>query len=170
MICAGIRSHHTPLPTRGVRNRLCRVLTGTNHLNSPPTATSFSQLRYTPSSARSASSNRNSNEVKHVAVLGGGITGLAAAHYITEEFPGAKVTIFERQPRLGGWLRSTEVDVGDGVAVFEAGPRSLRTTGANGMVMLRLVRMSLSYLAISHITASRVRKRLTGYVLLRYKP
>lgn len=81
------------------------------------------------------------DEVKHVAILGGGITGLTTAHYITEEFPQAKVTIFEGQQRLGGWLRSKEVDVGDGNVIFESGPRSLRIPGANGLLMLQLVRI-----------------------------
>lgn len=79
------------------------------------------------------------NEVKHVAVLGGGVTGLSAAHYITQEFPNTKVTILESQPRVGGWLRSTEVDTEDGTVIFESGPRSLRLQGANGALMLRLV-------------------------------
>ena len=80
-----------------------------------------------------------SREVNHVAVLGGGITGLSAAHYITQEFPNAKVTLLERQPRLGGWLHSTQVATGDGKVTFESGPRSLRLQGANGAIMLRLV-------------------------------
>lgn len=88
---------------------------------------------------RNFSTSHNRREVKNVAILGGGITGLAAAHYITEEFPNSKVTIFERQPRLGGWLRSSEVDVGNGKVIFESGPRSLRLKGPNGLLLLQLV-------------------------------
>lgn len=79
------------------------------------------------------------NDVQNVAILGGGITGLAAAHYITEELPHVKVTIFESKAELGGWLRSKTVDVGDGQVIFESGPRSLRPQPPNGTLALRLV-------------------------------
>ena len=53
-----------------------------------------------------------------VAVVGGGIAGLAAAHAIRAEAPDAEVTVLERGERAGGNIRS---DVVDGY-VCEAGP------------------------------------------------
>ncbi|KAI4093335.1 MAG: hypothetical protein LQ344_002923 [Seirophora lacunosa] len=78
--------------------------------------------------------------VDDVAVLGGGITGLASAYYLAERLPHAQITLFEGSSRLGGWLRSKQVDVGSGKVVFEQGPRNLRPTRPNGWVTLDLVK------------------------------
>jgi oxygen-dependent protoporphyrinogen oxidase len=43
----------------------------------------------------------------HIAVLGAGITGLAAAHRLGEQFPEALVTVFEASGRAGGILQTT---------------------------------------------------------------
>ena len=90
--------------------------------------TSPSHLEFT------AQSNRD------VAVLGGGITGLASAFYLSSTAPDTKVTLYESGPRLGGWLHSTSVDVGNGKVVFEQGPRNLRPSMPNGWLTLDLVR------------------------------
>ena len=74
-----------------------------------------------------------------VAVLGGGITGLAAAYYLNKELPKAKITVYESSDRIGGWLSSKRVPVSDGDVLFEAGPRSLRPN-QNGVLAARLVR------------------------------
>jgi oxygen-dependent protoporphyrinogen oxidase len=74
-----------------------------------------------------------------VAVLGGGITGLAAAHYITREHPQARVTLYEASDRVGGWVSSKRVDVSDGTVLFEGGPRTLRPN-SNGVLAASLVR------------------------------
>jgi len=76
-----------------------------------------------------------------IAVLGGGITGLASAHYLTRELPHAKVTLYEGSDRLGGWLRSKHIHVGNGTVVFEQGPRTLRPSTPAGFVMLDMVRL-----------------------------
>lgn len=78
--------------------------------------------------------------VKDVAILGGGITGLATAHYLSEEYPDAKITLYESKPHLGGWMNTKAVDVGNGEVMFESGPRSLRPQAPNGTLALRLVR------------------------------
>ncbi len=44
------------------------------------------------------------NELKKIAVIGGGIAGLAAAHRLVELEPECPVTLFERGERLGGVL------------------------------------------------------------------
>jgi oxygen-dependent protoporphyrinogen oxidase len=46
---------------------------------------------------------------RHVVVVGGGISGLAAAHGIKQELPGVEVTVLESSPRIGGSLRIAEV-------------------------------------------------------------
>ena len=55
-----------------------------------------------------------------IAVIGAGISGLSAAHFVKKIHPNANVTIFERTDRVGGNIR-TEVHDGH---VFEFGPRS----------------------------------------------
>lgn len=73
-----------------------------------------------------------------IGVLGGGITGLASAYFLTREHPSAKITIYEAKDRVGGWLESKRVPVKDGNVLFEAGPRTLRPQ-ANGTLTARLV-------------------------------
>jgi len=63
---------------------------------------------------------------KNVAVLGGGITGLTSAFDIARTIPDAKVTLYEQNTRLGGWLDSETVEVDGGKVLFEWGPRTLR--------------------------------------------
>lgn len=90
--------------------------------------------------------NGFNSSVGDVAVLGGGITGLASAYYIAERLPHSQITLFEGKSRLGGWLRSTQIDVGNGNVVFEQGPRNLRPTRPNGWVTLDLVSMDSNLL------------------------
>src|SRR3569623_580043 len=47
---------------------------------------------------------------RSVAILGGGITGLAAAHRLRELDPAIDVTVFEASDRLGGSLRTERRD------------------------------------------------------------
>lgn len=79
------------------------------------------------------------HEATDIAVLGGGITGLASAYYLSRSLPNAKITLFEASSRLGGWLHSKQVDVSNGSIVFEQGPRNLRPTVPNGLITLELV-------------------------------
>ena len=69
---------------------------------------------------------------RRVAVLGGGLTGLTTAYYITRYLPNAKVTLYEAADRLGGWVESTDVSAinpqdGEplGSVHFERGPRTV---------------------------------------------
>ena len=94
------------------------------------------QRRYSSNTSYDDPSSKPTN----VAVLGGGITGLASAYYLAQQLPRSQITLFEASSRLGGWLRSTQVDVGNGNVVFEQGPRNLRPTRPNGWVTLDLVR------------------------------
>jgi oxygen-dependent protoporphyrinogen oxidase len=76
---------------------------------------------------------------RRFAVLGGGITGLSSAHYLTQELPNAKVTIYESGDRLGGWLKSKYVDIKNGRILFEQGPRTLRPNTPASLVTLEMV-------------------------------
>lgn len=95
--------------------------------------------RYLLSQTRRLYHSSNGNEALNIAVLGGGITGLATAYFITRDLPGARVTLFEASSRLGGWLHSQQVDIGNGTVVFEQGPRILRPSKPNGWVTIDLV-------------------------------
>jgi cyclopropane-fatty-acyl-phospholipid synthase len=46
-----------------------------------------------------------------VAVVGGGVTGLAAAHELARS-GGARVTLYEKEDHLGGYARAVDVDDG----------------------------------------------------------
>ena len=56
-----------------------------------------------------------------VAIVGGGIWGLAAAHFLRRLAPEAGVSVFEAAPRPGGAIRTLR----HGGFLFEAGPSSL---------------------------------------------
>lgn len=90
--------------------------------------------------AKHKDAHRVVTEPRDFAVLGGGITGLATAYYLTQEKPHAKITLYEGSERLGGWLHSTAVDVGNGSVVFEQGPRTLRPSLPSGLVTLNMAR------------------------------
>ncbi|KUJ23957.1 Protoporphyrinogen oxidase [Mollisia scopiformis] len=74
-----------------------------------------------------------------IAIIGGGITGLTAAHYITRELSHAKVTIYEAGSRVGGWLQSEYIDVKDGKVLLEKGPRTLRPNTEAALVTLDMI-------------------------------
>lgn len=44
-----------------------------------------------------------------IAVVGGGISGLSAAHQLRTQLPGSRITLLERSDRLGGVLRTVEL-------------------------------------------------------------
>lgn len=74
--------------------------------------------------------------MKTVAVLGGGIGGLAASYYLCKSPQVAKVILLESSSRFGGWLWTTRRSDG---AVFEHGPRGIRPAGAVGKNTLNMV-------------------------------
>ena len=71
-----------------------------------------------------------------VAVLGAGISGLSAAWSLLARKIPVEVTVFEAAGRVGGWMDSVRTSNG---AVFELGPRSLRTAGPSASVAMELV-------------------------------
>ncbi|XP_063172883.1 protoporphyrinogen oxidase [Candoia aspera] len=71
-----------------------------------------------------------------VAVLGGGVSGLAACYYLARSRLVSKVILLEGSQRLGGWIHSTRTEDG---AVFEHGPRGIRPAGIVGRNTLLMV-------------------------------
>lgn len=73
-----------------------------------------------------------------VAVIGGGVSGLSAAYYLSRApLPNlASIVVLEAGTRLGGWIHSRRSNDG---AVFEYGPRTLRPYGRSGLNTLQLV-------------------------------
>jgi len=45
-----------------------------------------------------------------IAIVGGGISGLATAYYIKEQKPDVQITLFEKEKQLGGKMKTKEVD------------------------------------------------------------
>lgn len=45
-----------------------------------------------------------------VAIIGGGISGLATAFYILDQKPQSQITLFEKMPELGGKMKTKEVE------------------------------------------------------------
>jgi oxygen-dependent protoporphyrinogen oxidase len=78
---------------------------------------------------RYASSTSAGPGPDRIAILGGGISGLASAHFAAKQFPKSKITVFESQKELGGWIKSRRVGLKGrwkGSVLFEHGPRTLR--------------------------------------------
>lgn len=73
---------------------------------------------------------------KHIAIIGGGLTGLTTAYYMSSVVrPSTKITLYEASPRLGGWVKTDKVKVDvagkQGTVNFERGPRSLSSLTKN---------------------------------------
>ncbi len=70
--------------------------------------------------------------MRHVIVVGGGISGLAAAFYLQQD-PRVTITLIERDARLGGLLETRLVDE----CRIEAGPDSFLTAKPAAMDLIR---------------------------------
>ncbi|KAJ9456834.1 Protoporphyrinogen oxidase [Diplonema papillatum] len=69
---------------------------------------------------------------KRVVIIGGGITGLAAAYELTKRAgPAVQVTVLHGDDKVGGWLKSKPVA---GV-LCEQGPRGFRSQGAGAYTL-----------------------------------
>ncbi|KAF9935192.1 hypothetical protein FBU30_006277 [Linnemannia zychae] len=82
----------------------------------------------------------------HIAVLGGGISGLSTAWYLAKSAPpNVRITLLEGTKRTGGWLHSDRIPDpshpdGKSSLLLERGPRSLRPQGISGLNTLEMVR------------------------------
>jgi oxygen-dependent protoporphyrinogen oxidase len=70
------------------------------------------------------------NVQPHVVIVGGGISGLAAAFFLRDE--AVRVTVLEGSPRLGGKLSVSEIG---GVALDE-GAEALLVTRPEGIALI----------------------------------
>lgn len=80
----------------------------------------------------------------HVVIVGGGISGLAAAYYLEQRARAAgqplSYTLLERAPRLGGKILSERIDgFGDEPFVVEGGPDSFMTQKPWALQLARAV-------------------------------
>ncbi|KAI1465719.1 Protoporphyrinogen oxidase [Daldinia caldariorum] len=75
----------------------------------------------------------DNGKTREIAVLGGGVTGLTAAHYLARYAKDAHITLYEASDRLGGWIHGQLVPTGNGdeKILFQSGPRMLRPGGAS---------------------------------------
>lgn len=71
-----------------------------------------------------------------VSVLGGGISGLSAAHYLVRKNV-ARVNLYEASDRFGGWIK-TQKNEKEGF-LFESGPRTIRPKGDQGNLTLQMI-------------------------------
>jgi oxygen-dependent protoporphyrinogen oxidase len=91
------------------------------------------------------------DEPRHVAVVGGGIAGLAAAFYLARQGgPGLRVTVFESAPRIGGKLQVSEVA---GLPVDE-GAESMLVLRPEGLELARAVGLGEELVAADTTSAA----------------
>ena len=86
-----------------------------------------------------ATTPKPSGLIENVAILGGGITGLATTFFLSKALPKTKITLYEAGSQLGGWIHTRHVDTSNGQVVFEQGPRTLRPGFPDGWVTVDLV-------------------------------
>lgn len=89
------------------------------------------------------------------AILGGGISGLSAAFYLSKNGK-QSVKLLEKSKRLGGWIQ-TENNVPKGFR-FENGPRTIRPGGIKGRNTLHMIedlqlQDSLNPISRNHVAA-----------------
>jgi oxygen-dependent protoporphyrinogen oxidase len=71
--------------------------------------------------------------MKRIAVIGGGISGLSAAFHLVRLLPDAKITLFEKEDRLGGTIQTSQQD---GFCV-EHGPNGFLDSKASTLDLCR---------------------------------
>lgn len=117
------------------------------HFSQSPTSSTPPETTNTPNYA-----------LENIAILGGGISGLASAHYLSKHLPNTNISLYEASDRMGGWLQSKHVNIGNGKIVFEQGPRNIRPRTPAGLVTLELVitpELSTSQLILMPLCRSR---------------
>lgn len=71
--------------------------------------------------------------VRHIVILGGGISGLSLAWFLKQRYgTQIRITILEKNKRVGGWIQTIEKED----FLFELGPHSLRSQGASATLRL----------------------------------
>lgn len=88
--------------------------------------------------------------MKKILIVGGGITGLSAAWFIKKKDPHAHITLFEKENRLGGWIRSSN----EGGFFFEKGPRTFQK-GRSPHLLALIQELKLETIASNPFSAKR---------------
>ena len=96
----------------------------------------------------SACANRAADRV--VAVVGAGISGLAAAHRLRQQLPDAEVMVLEASPRIGGSLRTAEV----GGVVVDVGAEAMLNRRPEAVALAREVGLADDLVHPATISAS----------------
>ncbi|KAH8103023.1 Protoporphyrinogen oxidase [Cristinia sonorae] len=91
----------------------------------------------------------------HIAILGGGLSGLSSAFHLARRFPGVPISLLEKTQRLGGWVHSERTQICDGAGntasiVLEAGPRTLRPHGKSTLELINLLKLEHLLLTVPH--------------------
>lgn len=69
-------------------------------------------------------------------ILGGGISGLSSAYYLSKALPNQPAILVEASNRLGGWIKSNIIN---DKFIFEQGPRTIRPGGPLGLNTLSVI-------------------------------
>ncbi|EGO03896.1 hypothetical protein SERLA73DRAFT_165460 [Serpula lacrymans var. lacrymans S7.3] len=90
----------------------------------------------------------------HIAILGGGLTGLSSAFHLSRRFPNSLITLLDKETRLGGWARTKRIQVKgadgkEGIVVIEAGPRTLRPNAKSVLELINLLDLKSSLVTVS---------------------
>ncbi|KAF7426255.1 oxygen-dependent protoporphyrinogen oxidase [Pleurotus ostreatus] len=99
----------------------------------------------------------------HVAIIGGGLSGLSAAFHLSRRFPSTLITIIEKHTNLGGWAQSDRIQVKDehgrpSSVLLESGPRTLRPNANSVLELVHLLGLKDS-LVLTPRSAAAARKR-----------
>lgn len=134
--CRPANASSSPRQTRSHTTRhISRPLSSSARPLPIPSASLPTRPRWLEASAASPHRTRrryatasNPDLPSDIAVLGGGLTGLTTAYYLTRFHPNARVTIYESQDRVGGWIDTEKVEVTtlagtDETISFERGAR-----------------------------------------------
>ncbi|CAK5265402.1 unnamed protein product [Mycena citricolor] len=100
---------------------------------------------------------------QHIAILGGGLSGLSSAFHLSRRFPTCKITIIEKNKQLGGWAANTArvpLPGGRGTVVLEGGPRTLRPNSNAVLELINLLGLSDALLTTPKSSAAAKRRFL----------
>ncbi|KAK5663348.1 hypothetical protein OQA88_3776 [Cercophora sp. LCS_1] len=75
---------------------------------------------------------------RNIAILGGGLTGLSSALFLSEALPKTKIIVYEGSGRTGGWIDGKRVKVKtpdgeEGTVLFERGARLVQVPSSGRM-------------------------------------
>lgn len=103
------------------------------------------------------------SKASHVVVAGAGVSGLSFGYFLGLLRPDLKVTIVERESRLGGYIRSQRTEIeGRPATVLEKGPRTLRGVSAGTLLIADILHRTgnLDVLNGVHMTSKGNKKYL----------